>query len=117
MKKLQFLQSLASNKNLQFCLQQSFNQVDLVNKILKTQEELGELSQCILKLINSKNVSASKVNSDNKQTQREALEEALDTLLCILDIINHLQQQSNLSDEEVQQILDKKITKWAKKLS
>lgn len=82
--------------------------VPLVNKALKLSEEVGEVSQAILKLIGSKNVSKS---ADVDDPRALVLEELMDCSNIIVDIINVL----GFTDAEAKAMFEKKLDKWEAK--
>ena len=85
----------------------SLETVPMSNKIIKAQEEMGELSAAFLKFIGSKNVSA----SQNNKGKDDVLEEACDVINVVIDIINNL----DYTDLEVREMFSKKLAKWERK--
>lgn len=72
-------------------------------RILKMVEELGELAGAQLCKDNSFNKS--------KSSHPDTLEEGVDALICDLDVLFG----SEYSLEQIQEMIDKKVEKWAKK--
>lgn len=84
-------------------LRDSLEKSDISKKGLKLNEEVGELSAEILKLVDYK------YHNDNKETIRQhLLEEAVDSLIMIFDIL--VDQKYN--KEEIVQAGKDKIQKW-----
>jgi len=80
--------------------------VPIAYRAIKLSEETGEFSQAVLRLLGSKNVSASAGN-----LKEDVLEELCDVLNVTVDLINIL----GFSDEEVQEMFEKKLNKWEAK--
>lgn len=75
----------------------------LSQKALKTAEEVGELAKVVLPFDGA-------YATNHRMPQREKiLEEACDTVLCALSVAYDL----NFSDEEIDQMLQRKAEKWA----
>lgn len=73
-------------------------------RLIKAQEELGELSAAVLNKHQSVNRSFSSENN--------VLEEGVDTLLCILDLVFTY----GYSTDNIQEMIDLKSKKWEQKL-
>jgi len=82
--------------------------VPLHNKVIKLQEETGELAQAYLKYSKSSNVSASASGS-----KTDVLEEACDVINVAIDIINNL----GLTNEEKEKMFSSKLDKWERKMT
>ena len=82
--------------------------VDLPMKMIKLQEEVGELAQAFLAHNKSKNASKS---AQSENTRLDILEEACDVLNVTIDIINAYA----FTDEESKEMFDKKLRKWLSK--
>lgn len=80
------------------------------NKIIKLQEEAGELAQAYLKYTSSTNASAS---ADG--TPLEVIEEAGDCINVAMDIINHMIIKHPELEDEARALFDKKLDKWENK--
>ena len=81
----------------------------MYRKVIKLGEESGETMAAFLDWDKSPNVSASS-RSDNP---REALmEEAVDTMLCAMDVIVSL----GYTNTEIRQMADRKMDKWQNKI-
>lgn len=72
--------------------------------LLKLMEEVGEASQAYLSL---NNVSGSKYKSNSKSDFQEEL---IDSLLVLITLIN----KTGISKDELEVLIEKKITKWQK---
>ncbi|MED5100918.1 MULTISPECIES: MazG-like family protein [Niallia] len=74
---------------------------------LKLSEEAGEVSQAVLSYLNAS-------GSDYKQLNKEDIkEECVDTLLVALSLFYKLSNR----EEELYDLLDKKMNKWENKIS
>ncbi|MFP3719895.1 MazG-like family protein [Niallia circulans] len=74
---------------------------------LKLSEEAGEVSQAVLSYLNAS-------GSDYKQLNKEDIkEECVDTLLVALSLFYKLSNR----EEELCDLLDKKMNKWENKIS
>ena len=74
-------------------------------RIFKLVEETGEVTAAILADDGAANASATAVPN--------IAEEAVDTLICALSLLYAL----GLDNEEIQQVIQKKCSKWSKKLA
>lgn len=82
--------------------------VNLPYKLIKVQEEVGELAQAFLAHSKSKNTSKSALSEN---TRLNILEESCDVINVVIDIINAF----NFSDEETKEMFSKKLKKWENK--
>lgn len=82
--------------------------VDLPMKMIKLQEEVGELAQAFLAHNKSKNASKS---AQSGNTRLDILEECSDVLNVTIDILN----AHAFTDEEVKEMFDRKLQKWLSK--
>jgi len=81
---------------------------DITKKGLKLNEEVGELSAEILKLVNYK------YHNDTEQEVRDnLLQEGVDSLIMIFDILT----SQNYSKEEVVSVSEQKIEKWLNQIN
>lgn len=81
----------------------------LVERALKTSEECGELAQATL--------SYEKVNGTEYKelTQENVIEEAVDTLLCTISMMYHV--DSTFNEDKLNSIINEKLLKWESKLT
>jgi len=87
-------------------LQESKSPADnlmLLKRALKLTEESGEIAAEVLKMVEYK-----LTNETHQQIKDNLKEEAVDALITALDIINHLK----MSEEEVEYIMEGKLSKW-----
>ena len=81
---------------------------DLTKKGLKLNEEVGELSAEILKLVDYK------YHNDSKEQIRDnLLQESVDSLIMIFDILT----SQNYTKEEVVNVSEQKIEKWLNQIN
>ena len=80
------------------------------NKIIKLQEEAGELAQAYLKYAGSTNASAS---ADG--TPLEVIEEAGDCINVAMDIINYMIMKHPELEAEAKKQFNDKLDKWERK--
>lgn len=73
--------------------------------IIKAGEEYGELCAAVLKKQNCSNVSQSADDND--------LEEAIDTIMCLLDYL----LKSGYTFVQMNEMMNFKLTKWANKVT
>jgi len=83
--------------------------IPLENKIIKLQEETGELAQAFLKYNGSRNVSKSASGSVLDAT--DVLEEVCDVINVAIDIANNL----NVSETDKRRMFNSKLDKWEAK--
>jgi len=83
--------------------------IPLENKIIKLQEETGELAQAFLKYNGSRNVSKSASGSVLDAT--DVLEEVCDVINVAVDIANNL----NVSETDKRRMFNSKLDKWEAK--
>ena len=76
---------------------------DIVKKGLKLNEEVGELSAEILKLVKYKHTTDS-----SERIREHLLEEAMDTIIMVFDIL----VKQGYTKEEMIKMGEKKINKW-----
>lgn len=76
----------------------------LTEKALKTVEEVGELARKVLPF---ENASTTKHRIFQ---EKDIAEECVDTMLCVLSILYEL----NYEDDQIEQLLAEKATKWSK---
>jgi len=86
--------------------------IPLYQKIMKLQEESGEVAQAFLEYDEGKNVSAS-VSSDEAELQ--LLAELYDTMNCAMDAINHITHKRKDLQDQMVALCDKKLDKWENK--
>jgi len=87
----------------------------VINKILKLQEEVGELAAIWLAKINASNKSGSSVRQ-LEEDPSAVMEEALDVLLVTIDLIEAIKNHEKISDDVIANIFNRKVRKWARKL-
>lgn len=90
-------------------LQESLKPKDntmLLQRALKLNEEAGEVAAEALKLTGYKGTVESTEDINNNLK-----EEAIDALICSLDVINHM----NMTEKEVEIFIEKKLGKWKSK--
>lgn len=90
-------------------LQESLKPKDhkmLLQRALKLNEEAGEISAEVLKLTGYKGTT-----EDTQTIINNLKEEAIDALICSLDIINHM----GMTEEDVEKIMTIKLLKWKTK--
>lgn len=83
--------------------------VPLYRKIIKLQEEAGEVCQAFLAYDGAENVSASAI--DGVEPRINVIEEVCDVINVAMDIINTLDPDGYA----VEDMFAKKLSKWAKK--
>ena len=84
--------------------------VPLYQKIIKLQEEVGELSQAYLAYIDSSNQSKSATGST-----MGVIEELCDTINVSMDIINYLTYENAELETLTKNMFNKKLQKWEDK--
>jgi len=84
--------------------------VPLYQKIIKVQEESGELAQAFLKFDKSLNTSASA-----KGSAEAVLEEALDVMNVVMDIVNSMTLNNPELEAYVRATFEAKLDKWESK--
>lgn len=86
--------------------------VQLYQKVIKLQEEAGELAQAFLAYDGSKNASKSGI-----KIIEGMIEEACDVTNVILDIINKIESEyPDYAPELIREMFDKKLRKWESKI-
>ena len=75
----------------------------LIQRALKLSEESGEVAAEALKITGYKGT-----RQTPEMLQANLKEEAVDALICALDVINH----AKMTEEELELIMDKKLHKW-----
>ena len=81
---------------------------EILTKTVKLNEEVGELSAEILKLINYKHH-----NNTEEQIRQNLLEEAADSIIQVFDILADLKY----TKEELIEASEKKIDKWLNQIN
>lgn len=81
--------------------------VQLYAKVIKLQEEAGEVGQAFLCFDQQPNVSASAKDVDGFGV----LEECCDVINCAMEVINAM----GFTDEQAKEMFDKKLDKWEAK--
>lgn len=89
-------------------LSESDESIDVAMKLIKLQEEVGELAQAFLAHSKCNNSSKS---AKSKNTKLNILEESCDVLNVTIDIINAYK----FTDKESKKMFDKKLNKWKSK--
>lgn len=74
-------------------------------------EEAGEVSAEYLAFTNSVNASSSA-----EGTAEALAEEAVDVLIVAHDLVSTIQKLTGLSDKHVQEVMQRKLSKWESKL-
>lgn len=86
--------------------------VHVYQKIIKLNEESGEVCQAFLEMDGSKNVSKS---AESSNPVIKVIEECGDVINVALDIIYTLEREHNISRKEIENLFDKKLNKWGSK--
>jgi len=91
--------------------------IPLYQKIIKLQEETGELAQAFLEFDNSKNVSKSAKFKGKENPGYDVLEEACDCINVAMDIINKITMDSDDGDlsHYTRDLFQRKLDKWEAK--
>ena len=84
--------------------------VPMEYKVIKLQEESGELAQAFLKYSNSKNTSASAGG-----LPIDVIEEAGDCVNVAMDIINAMVMRHPELEQEAKEMFNAKLDKWERK--
>jgi hypothetical protein len=88
----------------------------ILASLAKATEELGEVSQAILRTLNFKNASKSA-----EGTAWEASQECIDAIICLVDLFTHMANlgqiplESETIDQMIQTSLYVKLPKWRAK--
>jgi len=96
-------------------LGESDDNVNISNKIIKLQEECGEVAQAYLGYAKSENASASSNKKDEIEYYLEVIEECGDVINVALDIANYIQRQHNVPNSAVRSLFEEKLDKWENK--
>jgi NTP pyrophosphatase (non-canonical NTP hydrolase) len=83
--------------------------INLFHRILKLQEEVGELSASVLYDIGCSNKSKSAASSS-------IVEELCDVLNVSLDLLFYLNHQEFFTEDEFKDMFEKKLDKWENKI-
>jgi len=84
--------------------------VPLYQKIIKLQEESGELAQAFLKYDGAKNTSVSASGS-----AFDIIEETCDVINVAMDIMNAVTMDNDILEEAAVEMFQTKLDKWEKK--
>ncbi len=103
------LKFVDENRIQKLCDGDSF--VPLHQKVIKLQEETGEVGQAFLKLDKAKNVSAS---ADCEDPVELVIEECCDVINVAIDLIMALNKTGNY-EYYTREIFQKKLDKWESK--
>jgi NTP pyrophosphatase (non-canonical NTP hydrolase) len=109
------------NLNLELLKQLSANDmhVPLYKKIIKLQEEAGEVAQEFLAYDDKKNGIRTNSSKSAKGTLESIIEETCDAVNVAIDILNWAEQQKeykdNLGENFIEEMFERKLRKWESK--
>ena len=109
------------NLNLELFKQLSANDVHvpLYKKIIKLQEEAGEVAQEFLAYDDKKNGIRTNSSKSAKGTLESIIEETCDTINVAIDILNWAEEQNefkeNFSEDFIDDMFKRKLRKWESK--
>ena len=84
----------------------------LYQKVMKVQEEAGEVAQAFLEYDNANNVSASAKTEDK---ELELLSECCDVINCAMDVVNHITHNRKDLQKKMVELSSAKLDKWENK--
>jgi len=87
------------------------NKLSIELKVLKINEEVGELTQAALAYVKAPNCSSSKRNRSDKTNREEVLEEGCDVINSTMNLLFNV-----FTDKEIAEMFNKKLQKWAGKI-
>lgn len=86
--------------------------IPLFQKVIKLQEECGELSQAYLGYCNAKNSSKS-----SSSDIMEVVEETCDVINVAINILNQIENNAGVKSDAIKDMFQRKLDKWESKTS